>query len=400
MVTMDVNALFTNVPLLETIAIIRQIVEEKNIHVGLPADELEKLLLLCTHNVKFSFLVQVWMLGHLHRQNGETTALSNKRAHPDLASANYETSEEVFHQIPRQRLRALTPQRLSRKERQKQVLLAASTTALVMAQYDAFGGLPHKNDKMITADHPYTRQRNDVCLIPNCSSQSHEQSAFDGLSSYRGISWHNDAVQNEITGIFQGDLGNYPRELELKWKSKAFDMDSPHDVLTLNKLNLNRDANESPTQFHLDRRDALHSDLKSECSNSTESEEAYVQMSPDRLETCLPFEHPVLVEAAEDQDSEVPNFPPELNMIRQEFRFNSRVPEKSPENMVECKPGGSLQQQLQQLPRVTQNEVLPPPSKLYGAANCLNFASSTFKPFPTGLSIIFLMLESAQTDIN
>ncbi|VDP90588.1 unnamed protein product [Echinostoma caproni] len=47
MVTMDVSALFTNVPLLETIAIISQTMEDKNIHVGLPADELERLLLLC-----------------------------------------------------------------------------------------------------------------------------------------------------------------------------------------------------------------------------------------------------------------------------------------------------------------------------------------------------------------
>ncbi|VDP74112.1 unnamed protein product [Echinostoma caproni] len=56
MVTTDGNTLFTSVPLLETIAISRQTMEGKNIHVGLPAEELERLLLPCAHTVKFSFL--------------------------------------------------------------------------------------------------------------------------------------------------------------------------------------------------------------------------------------------------------------------------------------------------------------------------------------------------------
>ncbi|WP_204107577.1 hypothetical protein [Streptococcus dysgalactiae] len=53
--SLDIESLFTNVPLRETIAYVLQCIEELKINVGLPASELERLLLICTENISFEF---------------------------------------------------------------------------------------------------------------------------------------------------------------------------------------------------------------------------------------------------------------------------------------------------------------------------------------------------------
>jgi hypothetical protein len=58
--SLDVNSLFTNVPLLETIQIICDHIEEQNINLGLPVTELERLIRLCTQNIKFKFQGQLY----------------------------------------------------------------------------------------------------------------------------------------------------------------------------------------------------------------------------------------------------------------------------------------------------------------------------------------------------
>jgi hypothetical protein len=57
---MDVDSLFTNVPLQETINIICRYITEKGIDIGLPLTELERLLYLCTSNVQFNFQGQLY----------------------------------------------------------------------------------------------------------------------------------------------------------------------------------------------------------------------------------------------------------------------------------------------------------------------------------------------------
>ncbi|KAF7261856.1 hypothetical protein EG68_00788 [Paragonimus skrjabini miyazakii] len=58
MCSVDVQSLFTNVPLHETIDYICELVESNHITLPLPTDILRESLLLCTENVSFSFLEQ------------------------------------------------------------------------------------------------------------------------------------------------------------------------------------------------------------------------------------------------------------------------------------------------------------------------------------------------------
>ena len=51
----DVNSLFTNVPLHETVNFIGDYISVNGIKLDLPLDELKKLILLCTENVSFNF---------------------------------------------------------------------------------------------------------------------------------------------------------------------------------------------------------------------------------------------------------------------------------------------------------------------------------------------------------
>ena len=55
MCSLDVESLFTNVPLKETVNYICEYIERSNRDVGIPVADLKKLLLLCTENVQFMF---------------------------------------------------------------------------------------------------------------------------------------------------------------------------------------------------------------------------------------------------------------------------------------------------------------------------------------------------------
>ncbi|CAH8564340.1 unnamed protein product [Dicrocoelium dendriticum] len=55
MCSVDVQLLFTNVPLLNTVDYICHLIEEENIRLPIPADLLRQSLLLCTKNVAFRF---------------------------------------------------------------------------------------------------------------------------------------------------------------------------------------------------------------------------------------------------------------------------------------------------------------------------------------------------------
>jgi hypothetical protein len=60
MFSLDVSSLFTNVPLVETINYICEQIELRGMRIGIPVPDLKKLLLLCTHNVQFSFDNQIY----------------------------------------------------------------------------------------------------------------------------------------------------------------------------------------------------------------------------------------------------------------------------------------------------------------------------------------------------
>ena len=62
MLSLDVSALFTNVPLRETMSYLCDEIVKRNIHLGIPIQEVEEPLLMCTSNVQFSFN------GDLYRQ--------------------------------------------------------------------------------------------------------------------------------------------------------------------------------------------------------------------------------------------------------------------------------------------------------------------------------------------
>ena len=51
MFSLDVNSLFTKVPLKETIKYICHYIEDNNKNVGIPVNDLKQLLFICTHNV-------------------------------------------------------------------------------------------------------------------------------------------------------------------------------------------------------------------------------------------------------------------------------------------------------------------------------------------------------------
>ena len=55
MVSFDISSLFTNVPVRETVDIIRDVVSSHNIPIDVPIDELCELILLCVEHVQFSF---------------------------------------------------------------------------------------------------------------------------------------------------------------------------------------------------------------------------------------------------------------------------------------------------------------------------------------------------------
>ena len=55
MVSFDISALFTNVPVRETVNMIRDLVSSHNISLDIPIDELCDLILLCVDHVQFSF---------------------------------------------------------------------------------------------------------------------------------------------------------------------------------------------------------------------------------------------------------------------------------------------------------------------------------------------------------
>ena len=63
MFSLDVTSLFTNVPLYETIDYLCDSIHDTQINIGLPVDELRRLLLMCTENVQFKFN------GQIYRQN-------------------------------------------------------------------------------------------------------------------------------------------------------------------------------------------------------------------------------------------------------------------------------------------------------------------------------------------
>ena len=55
MVSFDISALFTNVPIRETVNMIRDLVSSHNISLDIPIDELCDMILLCVEHVQFSF---------------------------------------------------------------------------------------------------------------------------------------------------------------------------------------------------------------------------------------------------------------------------------------------------------------------------------------------------------
>ena len=60
MFSLDVNSLFTNVPLGETIEYIAECVENEDFNFGIPIEELKQLLKLCTSNVQFTFNGEIY----------------------------------------------------------------------------------------------------------------------------------------------------------------------------------------------------------------------------------------------------------------------------------------------------------------------------------------------------
>ena len=60
--SLDVSSLFTSVPLTETIAYLCQYIEDNQLDIGIPSDDLKELLLACTYNVQFLFN------NHIYRQ--------------------------------------------------------------------------------------------------------------------------------------------------------------------------------------------------------------------------------------------------------------------------------------------------------------------------------------------
>ncbi|CAH8857906.1 unnamed protein product [Trichobilharzia szidati] len=55
MLSLDVESLFTNVPLTETICFICKYIEDNKLNIGIPTTDLKELLLRCTLNVQFTF---------------------------------------------------------------------------------------------------------------------------------------------------------------------------------------------------------------------------------------------------------------------------------------------------------------------------------------------------------
>ncbi|CAH8670780.1 unnamed protein product [Schistosoma curassoni] len=60
MFSLDVNSLFTSVPLTETICYLCEYIDSNNIDLGLPTENLKELLLRCTFNVQFSFNNEIY----------------------------------------------------------------------------------------------------------------------------------------------------------------------------------------------------------------------------------------------------------------------------------------------------------------------------------------------------
>ena len=60
MFSLDVQSLFTNIPLMETIDYICEVIRENNIPLSIPLDKLKELLLRCTLNVQFLFNGQIY----------------------------------------------------------------------------------------------------------------------------------------------------------------------------------------------------------------------------------------------------------------------------------------------------------------------------------------------------
>ncbi|CAH8606449.1 unnamed protein product [Schistosoma rodhaini] len=60
MFSLDVNSLFTSLPLTETICYICEYIDSNNIDLGIPTELLKELLLRCTFNVQFSFNNEIY----------------------------------------------------------------------------------------------------------------------------------------------------------------------------------------------------------------------------------------------------------------------------------------------------------------------------------------------------
>ena len=61
MFSLDVNSLFTNVPLKETVEYIYNYIEDNNKNVGIPVNDLKQLLFICTLNMQFSFNNEIYL---------------------------------------------------------------------------------------------------------------------------------------------------------------------------------------------------------------------------------------------------------------------------------------------------------------------------------------------------
>ena len=61
MASLDISSLFTQVPLLETVDMITDLLDLHDIDIGLPTDLLRELILLCTKDVSFSFNNEIYV---------------------------------------------------------------------------------------------------------------------------------------------------------------------------------------------------------------------------------------------------------------------------------------------------------------------------------------------------
>lgn len=217
------------------------------------------------------------------------------------------------HRLPKDQIRALAPRQLTRKERQRQVLLATSTAAFAMIRENRQGSSYRYGSQAIKANRQCTNARPHVQNDQTNQMYHWNKAYMHCLLGRNKVAHHYSTDRSlcrktatNINRMADGDSSNHPVKSRLgtqtKRESRPCDANLVHKTEHANQVKGKSQpkASLSTTRHNPSQRKQYKrspANARSDTSSgSTDSEEQRCNRSPDRIETRLTVEQPVLVE--------------------------------------------------------------------------------------------------------